>query len=145
MAVVKMNRQRRREMKNILTDFKGEAALDLIANIIEPISVIVDDEAVKSLLTSGTDSKELLALTTYLLREHKKEILEILAATEGKKVKDCDFTILSLFKDVNNLVKMITEDDELVEVRDFFSGLTQKDSKSSSGNVMETTVETEVM
>lgn len=130
-------------MKNILTDFKGEAALDLIANLIEPVSVIAADDKVKGLLAGEMDSEKVLQLTTYLLKFHKKEIMSILAATEGKKVKDCDFTIMSLFKDINTLVHMITEDEELVEVRDFFSGLAQKDSKNSSGNVTEITKVTE--
>ena len=130
-------------MKNILTDFKGEAALDLVANIIEPVSVLVADEKVKDMISGELDGVGIAKLTSYLLKEHKKEILEILAATEGKKPSECEFTLKSLFVDVNNLVKMITEDEEMADLRDFFSGLTQKDSTTSSSDVTETTQETE--
>lgn len=130
-------------MKNILTDFKGEAALDLVANIIEPVSVLVADEKVKDMISGELDGVGIAKLTSYLLKEHKKEILEILAATEGKKPSECEFTLKSLFVDVNNLVKMITEDEDMADVRDFFSGLTQKDSETSSGNATEPTKETE--
>lgn len=130
-------------MKNILTDFKGEAALDLVANIIEPVSVLVADEKVKDMVSGELDGVGIAKLTSYLLKEHKKEILEILAATEGKKPSECEFTLKSLFVDVNNLVKMITEDEDMADLRDFFSGLTQKDSTTSSSDVTETTQETE--
>lgn len=130
-------------MKNILTDFKGEAALDLVANIIEPISVLAADETLKEMLSGDLDGAAVMKLVSYLLKNNKKEVLEILAATEGKKPEECDFTIKSIFVDVNNLVKMITEDPDMEDVRDFFSGLSQKGSETSSGNATEPTKETE--
>lgn len=130
-------------MKNILTDFKGEAALDLVANIIEPVSVLVADEKVKDMVSGELDGVGIAKLTSYLLKEHKKEILEILAATEGKKPSECEFTLKSLFVDVNNLVKMITEDEDMADVRNFFYDLKREDSQNSSGSATETTQETE--
>lgn len=130
-------------MKNILTDFKGEAALDLVANIIEPVSVLVADEKVKDMVSGELDGVGIAKLTSYLLKEHKKEILEILAATEGKKPSECEFTLKSLFVDVNNLVKMITEDEDMADVRDFFLGAQHVASQNSSGSATETTQETE--
>ena len=144
--IIKMNRERRRKMKNILTDVKGEAALDLIANIIEPISVLAADDTVKTLLSEVTDDTNsagaLMKFVTYILREHKKEVLQILAATEGKRPEDCDFTIKSLFVEVNNLIHMITEDEELADIRDFLSELSTKDLEISSGSAMAPITET---
>lgn len=130
-------------MKNIFTDFKGEQALDLIANLIEPITVLAKDTKVTGILSKQVTTTDFLALSVHLLKNRKKEVIQIISAIEGVDPKDCQCTVKSIFNDINTLVKLITEDEELAEIRDFFFVPREKVLMTSSGNVMENTTEIE--
>ena len=63
-----------------LSDIQGDKALDLWAEIIEPVSMILSDESVKTVFKE--ESK--LKLAQYIIKNHKKEIVEIMARLDGK-------------------------------------------------------------
>lgn len=64
-----------------LSDIQGDKALDLWADIIEPVSVILSDESVKTVFKE--ESK--LKLAQYVIRNHKKEVIEIMARLDGQE------------------------------------------------------------
>lgn len=76
-----------------LSDIKGERTIDLIANLIEPIANIAeDDEAVsffkKKPLPDGMNPKKFMLQRAKkslpaLLKSHKKDIITILSSIEG--------------------------------------------------------------
>lgn len=67
-----------------LSEIKGEEALDVLAEIIEPAAEIFTDEAVKKALTEGKNKLEAVKV---VLKNHKKAVIAVLAAIDGKTVE----------------------------------------------------------
>ena len=97
-------------MTNI-SDFKNGDAIDLIADIIEPITNIMQDENIKKKFMS--EDKRVYAIKQ-ALKSHKSDILEILARLDGVEVKDLNYTPISL---VTKCVQILSDK----ELTDFFS------------------------
>ena len=68
-----------------LSDYKGEAALDKLAEIIEPLTIMLADPAMQEIAKSGSSS--MIKYAKPMLKNHKKEVLEILAALEDEPVE----------------------------------------------------------
>ena len=67
-----------------LSDYKGEAALDKLAEIIEPLTTILADPKMQEI------AKEKGAMIKYaspMLKDHKKEVIEVLAALDNEPVE----------------------------------------------------------
>ena len=62
-----------------LSEIRGEDALDVLADLLDPISEICTDKKVMELIKEHKKMK----LATLILKEHKKSILTILAILEG--------------------------------------------------------------
>lgn len=76
-----------------LSDIKGEAAIDALADLMEPAAAIFADENIQRSISSG-ESKLLLAKK--LLKLHKKEVIKILAILDGEDPATFEPTLLSL-------------------------------------------------
>lgn len=76
-----------------LSEYKGEAALDLLADLIEPAAEIFGDKEFIAALQSG-ESKAKIVKT--LLKTHKKSVVEILAAIDGVPADEYTCSVLSL-------------------------------------------------
>ena len=74
-----------------LSDFKDDAALDLIADIIEPATEILADPAIKEAF-----GRSKMAAIKVAIKSHKNAIREIVARLDGKTPEECHFTALSL-------------------------------------------------
>ena len=74
-----------------LSEFKDDAALDLIADIIEPATEILADPAIKEAF-----SRSKMAAIKVAIKNHKSAIKEIIARLDGKTPEECHFTALSL-------------------------------------------------
>ena len=74
-----------------LSEFKDDAALDLIADIIEPGTEVRADPAIKE---AGSRSK--MAAMKVAIKSHKNAIREIVARLDGKNPEEYHFTALSL-------------------------------------------------
>lgn len=76
-----------------LSEVKGEEALDVLAEIIEPIVTIINDEEVKAGFETNVAKSVSVALKKY-----KTEILQIFASINGKSVEETceEIDILSL-------------------------------------------------
>ena len=69
-----------------LSDYKGEEVLDVLADIIEPLTVVLGDPEMQEL--SKQKDTPAIAYIKPALRNHKKEIIEILARLENETVEE---------------------------------------------------------
>ena len=107
-----------------LSEFKDDAALDLIADIIEPATEILADPAIKEAFSSSK-----MAAIKVAIKNHKSAIKEIIARLDGKKPEEYHFTALSL---PVKLLKL-RNDPELVQLFTL-SGQTESENACSSAS-----------
>lgn len=84
-----------------LSDFENEKALDVLADIMEPAAKILSDEKVRELYNNG---KPKLFLVQYVLKNHKEEVVMILATLNDEKPEEFRFNLLSLTRDLLDVV-----------------------------------------
>lgn len=110
-----------------LSEFKDEEALDLLADLIEPSAKIFGSEAMRKAVGA---KKPKLVLAKIAIKENKKEVMEILAALNGKTVAEYHCTVTSVLMQVLEILN----DEELL---DFFSSQEQMTEQTSSIYVSE--------
>lgn len=76
-----------------LSEIKGEEALDVLADIIEPAAEIFSDENVKNAVKN---EKSKVKAVKIILKDHKKAILALMAALEETPVEEYKPTLLAL-------------------------------------------------
>ncbi len=69
----------------LLSEIKGEAAIDTLANLIEPVSAILADPDIKDAVEK---KKPKLLIAKDLLKKHKKNAIEVLAALNQKTYEE---------------------------------------------------------
>ena len=128
-----------------LSDVKGERTLDVIAEIIEPIANIAEDEVSTEIfsrkkLPEGMTPKQfalqrIKRSVPALIRNHKDEIVTILCTIEGTSEAE--------YKDSLNLAKLTKDILDLLTDEEFMAFFTsaQSDSNNSSGYASENTEE----
>lgn len=88
-----------------LNDFKGDAAWDVLIDIVDPIATIATDEEVKKAFTNKAEIKD---FARAVVKNHKAEATKILAALAEKDyetfrneitVTDILLGVLSILKD----------------------------------------------
>lgn len=119
-----------------LRDFQDEQALDLLAEIFEPMVNIMSDN---EFLTAFDKGKRLEAVKI-AIKNHKEDVMLILASMDGVPVEEyhCNFFTLPV-----RLIEVITEIMKEPELMGFFVPQSGKKSKSASGSVTANTEETE--
>lgn len=110
-----------------LSEIKGERAIEIIADLIDPVSVIASDDEFKQLLEA--DKK--VDAVKYLLKNHSKEVLTCMAILNDEDPK----TYSPSFVTLPAMLLELLNTPELVEL--FYSGGTV----TSSGSPMESTEE----
>ena len=106
-----------------LSDLKGEAALDALADIIEPaVEIMTDTTFVKKI-----KQDDRIGAVQCMIKNHKKAIIVILAALERKKPEEYEVNILTLPKKLLEAMN----DPELISL--FQS---QGQTETSSGSAM---------
>lgn len=78
-------------MKKI-SDIRGEEALDVLADIMEPASEIMTDKDVILLARAG----ERLRSVSTAIKNHKKAVIEILAILDGEDPEEYEPSLMSL-------------------------------------------------
>ena len=114
-----------------LSEYKNEDALDLLADLIEPVSVLMTDEKLKKMVA---DSAQRIDVAKYLLKAHKKEIIAVLARLNGADVYDA------------NIVDILTQVLDLINdpvLTDFFESQVRNWGGEISTPAMENIEETE--
>ena len=76
-----------------LSEIKGEEALDVLAEIIEPAAEIFSDENVKNAVKT---EKNKVKAVKIILKDHKKAILTLMATLEETPVEEYKPTLLAL-------------------------------------------------
>lgn len=123
-----------------LSDIKGERTLDVIAEIIDPICNIAEDDAAAELfgkkkVPDGMTAKKFLLQRARksvpeLLKGHKGDIIAVMSAIEGTTVEDytASLNMVKLTKDVIDLIT----DDAFITL--FISAQSEKPSGSAPVN-----------
>lgn len=122
-----------------LSDIQGERVFDVIADIIDPIANIAEDDAASALfkrekLPDGMTAKEFMTKRARkalpaLLKGHKGDIIAILAAIEGVSAEN--------YKGALNLVKLMRDATELLTDDAFTALFISAQSGKSSGSAQE--------
>lgn len=115
-----------------LSDFKGEEAIDVLADIIEPITKILTDSEIQEL--SKQKDVPVLKYVKPILKNNKQEVIEILARLDNKSVEEytAGMSLLTLPAQVMDLIS----DPELQKL---FLSQEQSESNASSTPATETT------
>lgn len=124
-----------------LSDIKGERTLEVIADIIDPIANIAEDEEASALfkrekLPEGMTAKKFLLQRARksapaLLKGHKEDIISILAAIEG--------TTPDEYAGALNLVKLIKDTVDLLTDEAFGALFISAQSGDTSGSAQANT------
>lgn len=120
-----------------LSEIKGERVFDVIADLIEPVARIAEDKEAAKLFrreklakgetAMGALLKRIRASVPLLLRNHKKDLIEIMAALEGVP-KEAYAEALSVPKLIADIFGLLN-DNELLSL----FGLAQTTEEPSSG------------
>lgn len=111
-----------------LSEYKDEEALDVLADLIDPVINIFSDEEVANYYRAGVIVKSVQAA----IKNHKKDVLNMLAILERVPVEEYHCNLLTLPR----LLLSVFNDPEL---KDFFVSQGQIISDIPSGSVTEST------
>ena len=108
-----------------LSEYKNEEALDLLADILEPVAhIFADKDFVEQLQTNK------MSAIQHVIRNHKSDVLMIMARLEGVSVEEYQCTIFTL---PMALINMLNDPDLI----DFFKSQGLKINEESFGSAME--------
>ena len=111
-----------------LSDYRGEDALDILADLLEPAVEVFGDAEFAKIYKTGQKIKAV----QYALKNHKKEVLQMLAILEGENPETYKPGLLVL---PAKLLEILN-DPELVSL---FTEQEQSKEKTSSGPATEST------
>ena len=124
-----------------LSDIHGERVFDVIADIIDPVANIAEDEQASAMfrrerLPEGMTVKQFATQRARkalpaLLKGHKGDIIAILASIEGVSEEQ--------YKSELNLVKLMQDATELLTDEEFGALFISAQSGKSSGSAQENT------
>lgn len=124
-----------------LSDIHGERVFDVIADIIDPIANIAEDDAASAMfkrekLPDGMTAKQFATQRARkalpeLLKGHKGDIIAILATIEGVSAES--------YKGALNLVKLLRDAAELLTDEAFSALFLSAQNQASSGSAPENT------
>ena len=112
-----------------LSEIKGEQALDVLADLIDPVSEIVADKEIYSAVKAKVPSLKVAKLA---IKAHKKAVISILAILDGADPEQYQPNIFELPKKLMEIIN-----DPMVE--ELFTSQSQPITGASSGSAMEIT------
>lgn len=108
-----------------LSEYENEEALDLLADILEPVAhIFADKDFVAQIQTNK------MSAIQHVIRNHKSDVLTIMARLEGVPVDEYQCTIFTL---PLTLLEIMNDPDLL----DFFKSQGLKINEESFGSAME--------
>lgn len=113
-----------------LSEYIGTEALDLLADIIEPAAAIFSDKNIAELMRG----KKKMAAVSAAIKNHKQEVLEILARLNDTPVEEYECNIFSL---PATLLEILNDEGLL----GFFTASVRRNTETSGGGVTENTEE----
>lgn len=114
-----------------LSEYKGEKALDILADIIEPAAIIMADKEIVNFAKSG---KPVIKLIKPLIKNHKREVIEIMAILDGEDPKEYSDKV-NFFTLPAKLLEILNDPD----LMSLFTLQGQKTDETSSGSATEST------
>lgn len=111
-----------------LSEYRNEEALDLLADMIEPCVIVFGDPD----FIQAARSKDVTGTIKFLLKNHQKSVIEILATLEGVPVDkyECNLATLPV-----TLLQIVNDSD----LMNFFKSQGQELVQMSSGSATENT------
>lgn len=113
-----------------LSDMKGEKALEVLGDIIDPITEILSDSKVAN---EYRNNKNKLGIAKVILKEHPKSIIEILAKLNDEDVKK--YNERNIIQITGDLLEMLNDE----QLMSFFQSQGEMMANTSSGSVTENT------
>lgn len=107
-----------------LSDYKNEDALDLLADLLDPVSAIMTDKGLQDVAKKG----DKMSLAKYVLKNKQPEVVQILARMDNKDVTEYNATLTEMFK---QLLEILNDKVML----DFFASQAQNMASASSVSV----------
>lgn len=115
-------------MKN-LSDYKNDEAIELWADLLDPLSEILTDEKIRTVVQSN---KNRLEIAKTILKEHPQETNDILLRIDPTPIDGLNIVL--------RLVSVITDIGKNEEIKGFFGYAEQaKKADGSGGSAMEST------
>jgi len=111
-----------------LSDIKGEAALEAMADLIDPVAEIAQDKILVGLIRA----KNFAEAVKLGLKKHKKSVLAVLAILNQQDIE----TYNPSLADIPKMLLELFNDKELL---DLFQSQAETMEKTSSSSVMENT------
>lgn len=111
-----------------LSQFKNEEAIDVLAELMEPFATIVTDETFRGLFQNKTPN---IKVVQYLLKEHKKEVIDVIAILHRTTPDKLEFNIATLTKDLVELLN----DEEIMAVFRSQGQIMEASSTSATENI----------
>lgn len=112
----------------VLSDIKGERALDILAEMLDPLTEILADKEIKPLILNGTKVQVLKKI----LKDHKESMIAILALLDDKDPETYEPTL----PEIPVKIMQILNDPAFKTV---FTAQGQSKDKASSGSATENT------
>lgn len=109
------------------SDYKGDEAIDLWADLLEPITNIISDPEVKKVVTSGQPK---LVIAKTLIKNHKNEAVEILLRIDETPIDGLNLLL--------RLIELLADIGEVPEIKSFFGFAAEEQTDiESSGSPTE--------
>lgn len=118
-----------------LSEYKGEQALDMLADLIEPAAAIMADKEIARIGKSGQPRSKLIKPA---IKNHKQEVIEILAILDGEDPEDYAEKV-NLFTLPAKLLEILNDPD----LMSLFTLQGQNKEETNSGSATENTEESE--
>lgn len=112
-----------------LSDYRGEEAIDLLADLLGPVVKIYNDEEFRDAVSEKSSNLEIVQL---LLKRHKKEVLYMMALIDKE---DPETYSPSIFGLPMKLIEIMN----IPEMRLLFMSQGQKNASVNSGSATENT------
>lgn len=110
-----------------LSDYKGDEAIELWADLLDPLTTILGDKAVQNVIRSGQSK---MAIAKSILNAHKSEAVEILLRVDPTPIDGLNIIL--------RLVALLADIGQNDEIKSFFGFAEQATTESeSSGSVTE--------
>ncbi len=117
-----------------LSEYKGEQALDMLADLMEPVATIMSDREIERIAKSDLPK---IKLVKAVIKNHKHEVIEILAILDGADPKEYAEKV-NLFTLPVKLLEILNDPD----LTSLFTLQGQK-TETLSGSATESTEESE--
>lgn len=114
-----------------LSDYRGEKALDILADLIEPAAAIMADKEITNAVRASLPKIKIVKMA---IKNHKSEVIEILAILDGEDPKEYADKV-TLFTLPAKLLE-IFNDPELMSL---FTLQGQRTDETTSGSATEST------